>query len=83
MVDVYRVRRSQLVYESCGATDERGRAEGEQSVAADQTYLVRVSHLANSVQDSFRLSLQLARPEAEPPGSPLPRRGATARSTAC
>jgi hypothetical protein len=76
VIDVYRVRRSQIVPQTCAVTDEDGKASIEASVAEGQTYLVRVSRLANSVEDTFRLSLQLAQPNATPPGPSLPSSGA-------
>jgi hypothetical protein len=76
VVDVYRVRRSQLSSVSCDTTDENGRASFAFPVGADETYLIRVAPLFNSVDDSFRLTVQLGEPEAQPPGQPLPRGGA-------
>jgi hypothetical protein len=76
VVDVYRVRRSQLANVGCDTTDENGRASLSFPVAQGETYLIRVAPIFNSVDDTFRLTLQLGDPDAEPPGPPLPRAGA-------
>jgi hypothetical protein len=77
VVDVYRVRRSQLLPVTCVLTDEEGRAELDFPVGEDDVFLIRVAPLANSVDDSFRLNLQLADQDATPPGTPLARNGST------
>jgi hypothetical protein len=77
VVDVFRVRRSQLLETACDITDDRGRSSFDFGVGNNETYLVRVAQLTNSASNSFKLTLQLGRPPAEPPGSPLPRKGAT------
>ena len=77
VVDVYRVRRSQLEPIRCEATDEEGRSAFSVNVRADQTYLIRVARLTNSTAEAFRLRLQLGQPPARPPGRPLPREGAS------
>ena len=76
VVDVYRVRRSQLTTVNCDTTDENGRASLSFPVDEDETYLIRVAPVFNSVDDSFRLTVQLGEPDAQPPGAPLPRGGA-------
>jgi hypothetical protein len=77
VVDVFRVRRSELSGLECDATDRRGDASVAVSVSRNQSYLIRVARQADSVDGTFRLSLQYGRPPASPPGSPLPPRGAT------
>src|SRR4051812_27633624 len=77
VVDVYRVRRSQLASVTCDTSDEKGKAQLDFGVAEKDVYLIRVAQLSNSVSDTFRLNLQLAQPDATPPGPPLPRGGAS------
>jgi hypothetical protein len=77
VVDVFRVRRSQLIETACDITDDRGRSSFDFNVGNNETYLVRVAQLTNSAANSFRLTVQIGRPPAEPPGAPLPRKGAT------
>src|SRR3954471_18679870 len=48
VVDVYRVRRSQLDQVECDTTGDNGRSAFDFDVGADQTYLVRVSRRFNS-----------------------------------
>src|SRR3954447_3973062 len=52
VVDVYRVRRSQLDQTECDTTGDDGRTAFDFPVSADQTYLVRVSRRFNSTADS-------------------------------
>src|SRR5918995_4770351 len=54
VVDVYRVRRSQLASVVCDTTDENGRASFSFPVGENETYLIRVAPLFNSVDDTFR-----------------------------
>jgi hypothetical protein len=75
-VDVYRVQRSQLFNVNCDRTDAKGRAALDFAVKKGDVYLVRVAQLSNSVPDSFSLTLQLAQPDATPPGPALPAGGA-------
>jgi hypothetical protein len=77
VVDVYRARRSQLQNVSCDVTDENGRLRLAFPTAGGETFLIRVAPLFNSVQDSFRLQLRQAEPDATPPGPRLPADGAT------
>jgi hypothetical protein len=76
-VDVYRVRRSQLDRINCAPTDDRGRARLDFPTAGGERFLIRVAPQANSVDDTFRLTLRQAEPDPTPPGSQLPRDGAT------
>ena len=75
VVDVYRVRRSQLTAVNCDTTDENGRASLSFPVRSGETYLIRIAPVFNSVDDTFRLTLQLGEPDARPPGPPLPSGG--------
>lgn len=77
VVDVYRARRSELEALDCDPTDGRGRASAAVEVGPNETFLVRVARQADSVPDTFRLTLQFGRPLAEPPGPLLPAAGAT------
>lgn len=76
VVDVYRVQRSQLLFQTCRATDAKGKAAlAFRTRKDDQTFLIRVAQQAESASDTFSLALQLGQP-ATPPGPPLPRGGA-------
>ncbi|HEV3000060.1 MAG TPA: hypothetical protein VGW75_04905 [Solirubrobacteraceae bacterium] len=77
VVDVYRARRSELEAIDCDPTDRRGRASVAVEVGPNETFLVRVARQADSVADTFQLTLQFGRPLAEPPGPRLPAGGAT------
>jgi hypothetical protein len=77
VVDVFRARRSQLDFTDCEVTDDDGRAQLDFEVERGEVYLIRVAPLENSVQDTFRLTVQLGEPAAEPPGRPLARKGST------
>jgi hypothetical protein len=77
VVDVFRLRRSRLTSVNCAVTDDNGRANLDFLSTGDQTFLIRVAPLADSPQDSFRLSVGLGEPTAKAPGQPLPKRGAS------
>jgi hypothetical protein len=77
VVDVYRVRRSQLDQQTCDTTGDNGRSTFDFGVGPGQTYLIRVARRSNSTEHTFRLKIQFGRPPAQPPGRPLPRGGAT------
>src|SRR4051795_1242369 len=80
LVDVYRVRRSQLTLIACDPTNSKGKAELAFPVTKPgDTFLIRVSQREGSASDSFQLGLEQAPPDASPPGDPLPRGGARAR----
>jgi hypothetical protein len=75
-VNVFRVQRSKLLAVTCAATDPKGKAAlAFPTKKAGQTYLVRVAQQADSVPDTFTLSLDLSQP-ATPPGPSLPPKGA-------
>jgi hypothetical protein len=77
VVDVYRVRRSQLIFTSCAVTDAKGKtALAFRTRKKPDTYLIRVARQTDSESDTFSLSLQLGQP-ATPPGPALPSGGAT------
>ena len=77
VVDVFRVRRSELTPVDCDATDRSGRAAVSFDVGRNQSYLIRVARQEDSVADTFRLTLQYGRPPATAPGPRLPAGGAT------
>ncbi|MEA2466187.1 MAG: hypothetical protein QOJ57_313 [Thermoleophilaceae bacterium] len=78
LVDIYRVRRSQLTSFGCAFTNEKGKAELAFRVPkAGDTFLIRVSQQVGSASDTFQLALEQAPPAAAPPGAPLPAGGAT------
>jgi hypothetical protein len=79
VVELFRRTRSELSAENCEATDRQGEAiVDEEDLAPGATYLLRVGQRAGSQADSFRLDAVVPQAPAEPPGRPLPRRGATA-----
>jgi hypothetical protein len=77
VVDVYHVQRSQLMQIACSTTNAKGKSELAFRVKVGDTYLVRVSQQKDSAPDSFQLTLEPAPPAAAPPGTPLPRGGAS------
>jgi len=79
VVDVYLRQRSQVRPLSCDATNAKGQAALDFDARKGETYLIRVTQLANSVPGTFRLTVAAAAAPARPPGAPLPRRGAADR----
>jgi len=77
VVDVFVRQRSQNLPVTCELTDRRGNAALAFSPHAATTYLVRVAERSDSVSGSFGLQVFPLPPIARPPGTPLPRRGAT------
>ena len=75
VVDIYLVRRSQLLSVACGVTDEHGRAETALRAEAGARYLVRVAGLPGTEQASFTLGLAMGPAPVRPPGRGLSRRG--------
>jgi hypothetical protein len=77
LVDVYRVQRSQLLFEGCQTTNAKGKAAlAFRTRKNTDTYLIRVAQQVGSTSDTFSLSVQLGQP-ARPPGPPLPAGGAS------
>jgi hypothetical protein len=71
--------RSELLSEECALTGRRGQATLDtETLRPGATYLIRVARRTGAGSGTFRLGLVVPRPPAEPPGRPLPRRGATA-----
>ena len=78
-VELMHRARSELTPAGCESTDRRGQATLDtEDLIPGATYLIRVGQLAGSQPDRFRLEVVVPRSPAEPPGRPLPRRGATA-----
>ena len=79
VMDVFLRSRSDLQAVGCETTDRRGQAifDGD-DLRPGAVYLLRVAQRAGSQPNSFQLESFVPRPPAEPPGRPLPRRGATA-----
>ena len=76
-VDVYRQVRSKLTYINCEATDDRGEATLDESdLKPGDTYMIRVGRQTGSVADSFSMKVLVPSPPPEPPGKPLPSKGA-------
>jgi hypothetical protein len=79
VIDIVLRSRSDVVPVGCEATDRRGRAMLDlDDLEPGAQYLLRVAQRTGSNADSFRLDVRVPRPPAQPPGRPLPRRGATA-----
>jgi hypothetical protein len=76
VVDVYRVTRSQLGDVTCEVTDTKGKADLTFNSGGKATFLIRVSQQMGSAADTFKLTVQLGQPAAQPPGSSLPSQGA-------
>jgi hypothetical protein len=77
VVDVYQRVRSQFNQITCDESDKRGRASTEFRMKKGQSYLIRVSEKEQSVSGNFTLLVDIGQPAAEPPGRPLPGRGAS------
>jgi hypothetical protein len=77
VVDVYQRVRSQFNQITCDESDKRGRASTEFQLKKGQSYLIRVSEKSQSVSGDFTLLVDIGQPEAQPPGRPLPSRGAS------
>lgn len=77
VVDVYQRVRSQFNALTCDESDKRGRASTEFRMKKGQSYLIRVSEKEQSVSGNFSLLVDIGQPEAQPPGRPLPSRGAS------
>jgi hypothetical protein len=77
VVDVFQLQRSQLIPVSCDTTDVHGNSDQSFNVHKGSTYLIRVSQFVSSESNTFSLTVELALPPAEPPGPPLPKRGAS------
>lgn len=72
VVDVFRRTRSQLSAVACDPTDQAGNAQLSFRAREDEVYVIRVAQLSNSVSGTFQLLVDLAQPDAQPPGTPLP-----------
>ena len=77
-IEVYRRVRSQLNPEVCDQTDETGEAGVRFRAEEGGTYLVRVTRLSGSAEDSFLLEAFEPSPAAAPPGPRLAPAGVTA-----
>lgn len=71
IVDVFRRTRSQLTALACDQTDAQGNAQLSFRSRKDEVYLIRVGQLTNSVSGTFQLLVDVAQPDAKPPGTPL------------
>ncbi|HYI19689.1 MAG TPA: hypothetical protein VD836_13335 [Solirubrobacteraceae bacterium] len=74
-IEVFERARSQVTSLGCQNTNRRGEATLDIDARADTPYLIRVSPLANSVRDAFRLRVVAPDEPARAPGQRLPAGG--------
>lgn len=76
-VDLYKSVRSKLEYDDCSDTDSKGVATIDtEGLEAGADYLIRVGKQFGSVSAGFSLRVLVPSPPPEPPGKPLPSKGA-------
>ena len=78
-IEVFSRARSQLQQLQCATTNRRGEATLDLDASAGTPYLIRVSPLVNSVQETFRLRVAAPDEPAGAPGERLPAVGTSGR----
>lgn len=77
VIDLYRQVRSRFDEVNCELTDSSGIATlDEDGLKPGDDYAIRVGRLSGSIADSFTLRVLIPDPAPEPPGKPLPAKGA-------
>lgn len=76
-VDVFQQVRSKLEFVDCAGTDRKGVATIDTAdLEPGAEYSIRVGRQTGSVADTFTMRVLIPSPDPQPPGKPLPARGA-------